>query len=188
MRGQAVVYELFGVCDYHAGDVWVGILYSCEVLVADLHRLEPSSQSPIKPYLLKDPEDNYGVDLDFLSEAVKRFEEDDSVKPAFITAVEEMSRELSVLSISDDYKPYMTVRLFLPSKILSHLHRHCETSFGIPPLLQPSLSLLSLMLHEIPPRLKKKPFSGHGFACHLSRVALQCLTSRAQRQETKATL
>jgi hypothetical protein len=56
-----------------------------------------------------DPEDDNGVDLEFLSEAVKRFEEDESIKPAFIMAVEEMSKDLADMSINDDYKPYVTV-------------------------------------------------------------------------------
>jgi hypothetical protein len=82
-------------------------------------RVDPSGRSPLKPYLLLDPEDDKGVDLEFLSESVKRFEEDDSIKPAFIAAVEELSRELSSLGIGDDYKPYVTVCLhqvpiFLP--------------------------------------------------------------------------
>lgn len=65
----------------------------------------------LKPYLLLDPEDEKGVDFEFISEAVKRFDEDESIKPAFIAAVEEMSRELASMNINDDYKPYMTVCL-----------------------------------------------------------------------------
>ena len=57
-----------------------------------------------------DPEDDKGVDFEFIGEAVKRFDEDESLKPAFITAVEEMSQELAAMTINDDYKPYMTVR------------------------------------------------------------------------------
>jgi ubiquitin conjugation factor E4 B len=73
------------------------------------YSLEPTGRSPLKPYLLLDPEDDKGVDLEFLSEAVKRFEEDETIKPAFIAAVEELSRELSSMGINDDYKPYVTV-------------------------------------------------------------------------------
>ncbi|KMK54478.1 ubiquitin fusion degradation protein UfdB [Aspergillus fumigatus Z5] len=69
--------------------------------------LEPSERSPLKPYLLLDPEDDKGVDLEFLGEAVKRFEEDESIKPAFIAAVEEMSRDLASMTINDDYKSYL---------------------------------------------------------------------------------
>ncbi|KAL3481639.1 ubiquitin elongating factor core-domain-containing protein [Aspergillus californicus] len=79
--------------------------------------------SPIKPYLLLDPEDDKGVDLEFLNEAVKRFDEDESVKPAFIAAVEEMSRELSSMTIGDDYKPYVTA--------LRNLVRHSAIASAI---------------------------------------------------------
>lgn len=65
------------------------------------------------PYLLLDPEDDKGIDFEFISEAVKRFEEDESVKPAFITAVEELSAGLSSLDVNGDYKPYCTVRWFV---------------------------------------------------------------------------
>ncbi|KKK13167.1 ubiquitin conjugation factor E4 [Aspergillus ochraceoroseus] len=74
----------------------------------EMFGLEPSDQSPIRPYLLLDPEDEKGVDIEFMGEAVKRFEEDETIKPAFIAAVEGLSQELASMSISDDYKPYMT--------------------------------------------------------------------------------
>ena len=63
-------------------------------------------------YLLIDPEDEKGVDFEFISEAVQRFTEDESIKPAFITAVEELSVQLSGKDINDDYKPYATVGRF----------------------------------------------------------------------------
>jgi hypothetical protein len=72
-------------------------------------RIDAPAQSQLKPHLLVDPEDDQGIDFDFLSETVKRFEEDESLKPAFIAAVEEMSRDLSNKTINDDYKPYLTV-------------------------------------------------------------------------------
>jgi ubiquitin conjugation factor E4 B len=56
-----------------------------------------------------DPEDDKGIDFEFISEAVKRFDEDESVKPAFISAVEELSAELSSKNANDDYKSYCTV-------------------------------------------------------------------------------
>ncbi|KAL4809015.1 ubiquitin elongating factor core-domain-containing protein [Aspergillus unguis] len=77
------------------------------ITMPEMFGLDPSPRSSLRPYLLKDPEDQHGIDLDFLSEAVKRFEEDDTVKPAFIAAVEELSGALATMSISDDYKPYM---------------------------------------------------------------------------------
>ena len=73
--------------------------------------IEAPLQSQLKPHLLLDSEEDQGLDFDFLSETVKRFEEDENIKPAFIAAVEEMSRDLSSKTINDDYKPYLTVRM-----------------------------------------------------------------------------
>lgn len=70
---------------------------------------ESFEPSYLKPYLLLDPEDDKGVDFEFLSEAVRRFDEDDSIKPALIGAVEAMSRELAGMNVNDDYRPYVTV-------------------------------------------------------------------------------
>lgn len=72
-------------------------------------RIEPTEPSPLKSHLLLDPENERGIDPEFLTEAARRFDEDESIKPAFVTAVEVMSQELASLNISDDYKPYMTV-------------------------------------------------------------------------------
>ncbi|KAL3450690.1 ubiquitin elongating factor core-domain-containing protein [Aspergillus insuetus] len=89
----------------------------------EMFGIDPTGQSPIKPYLLLDPEDDKGVDLEFFGEAVKRFEEDESVKPAFIAAVEELSRDLSSMGIGDDYKPYVTA--------LRNLVRHSVIAVAI---------------------------------------------------------
>ncbi|KAL4878531.1 ubiquitin elongating factor core-domain-containing protein [Aspergillus karnatakaensis] len=89
----------------------------------EMFGLDPSGRSPIKPYLLLDPEDDKGVDLEFLSEAVKRFEEDDTIMPSFIAAVEELSRELSSMDIGDDYKPYVIA--------LRNLVRHAAIASAI---------------------------------------------------------
>lgn len=78
------------------------------ILIYDF-RHEPSEKSPLKPFLLVDPEEDKGVDFEFIGEAVRRFDEDENIKPAFITAVEELSQELAGLNINHDYKPYMTV-------------------------------------------------------------------------------
>lgn len=75
--------------------------------------LDSPERSTLAPYLLLDPEDEKGIDFEFISEAVKRFDEDESVKPAFITAVEELSAGLSSLDVNGDYKPYCTVRLLV---------------------------------------------------------------------------
>ncbi|RAH41627.1 ubiquitin-ubiquitin ligase UFD2 [Aspergillus brunneoviolaceus CBS 621.78] len=78
------------------------------ITMPEMFGLESSEKSALKPYLLLDPEDDKGVDFEFIGEAVGRFNEDESIKPAFIAAVEEMSQELAGLTINDDYKPYLT--------------------------------------------------------------------------------
>lgn len=65
--------------------------------------------APLKPYLRLDPDDEKGLDQDFISEAIGRSEDSDSIVPAIVTAVEEMSQDLSKLTIDDDYSPYMMV-------------------------------------------------------------------------------
>lgn len=104
--------ELLYLCNYNAGDVWVGLVtttFHATILILLIARMEPTELSPLKSHLLLDPESEKGVDPEFLSEAVRRFDEDESVKPAFITAVELLSQELASMSITDDYKSYMTV-------------------------------------------------------------------------------
>lgn len=73
------------------------------------YRSESSPQSSLAAYLLIDPEDDKGIDFEFINEAVRRFDEDDSVKPAFISAVEQLSAQLSSMDVNDDYKPYAIV-------------------------------------------------------------------------------
>lgn len=73
------------------------------------YRSEWSPQSSLAAYLLVDPEDDKGIDFEFINEAVRRFDEDDSVKPAFISAVEQLSAQLSSMDVNDDYKPYAIV-------------------------------------------------------------------------------
>ncbi|EYE97942.1 ubiquitin-ubiquitin ligase UFD2 [Aspergillus ruber CBS 135680] len=82
-----------------------------------------SDGSPLKPFLLLDPEEDKGIDLDFIGEAVKRFDEDENIKPAFIAAVEGLSQELAELNINDEYKPYMMA--------LQNLIRHSAIASAI---------------------------------------------------------
>ena len=55
-------------------------------------------------------EDDRYVDPDFLTEAIERFHEDDTVRDALVGAVEELSRQLAVMNMNNDYKPYIIVR------------------------------------------------------------------------------
>lgn len=82
-----------------------------QIMLTTSNSQTPTGRSPLIPNLLLDAEDDRGVDLEFLAEVVKLFEEQDDLKPAIITTVEQMSQELSAKTMNDDYKPYVTVRI-----------------------------------------------------------------------------
>jgi hypothetical protein len=63
----------------------------------------------LTPYFILDPEDEKGICSEFLTEAVARFKEDDTVKPMLTKAVAGLSYQLSNLTMNDDYKPYVQV-------------------------------------------------------------------------------
>ncbi|KAI1923414.1 Ubiquitin conjugation factor E4 [Ophidiomyces ophidiicola] len=73
----------------------------------EMFGLDTPLSSPLKPYLLQEPDCDIGLCHDFMLEAIRRAEEDDTIIPAFISAVEEMSRDISSLSLNDDYKLHM---------------------------------------------------------------------------------
>lgn len=60
-------------------------------------------------HMLVDPEDDQGVDHDFMTEAMLKWPEDDSISAAFVSAVEELSRRLAAVSMDGDYRPYMAI-------------------------------------------------------------------------------
>jgi ubiquitin conjugation factor E4 B len=68
----------------------------------------PATDS-LTPYFLFDGGEEKGICLDFLQEAVARFEDDDTVKPMITKAVKGLSLQLSNLTMNDNYKPYINV-------------------------------------------------------------------------------
>ena len=83
-------------------------------IVESCDSVETPSSSPLTPYLLvDDPEDDRYVDPDFLTEAIERFSEDDTVQGALVNAVEDLSRQLAVMNMNNDYKPYILVGLYV---------------------------------------------------------------------------
>jgi ubiquitin conjugation factor E4 B len=68
---------------------------------------EPAENNPLVEQLLCDPEHDKGICHDFLAEAVSRFEEDPTTKEMLVSAVEELSENLSRLSMNDSFKPYV---------------------------------------------------------------------------------
>jgi ubiquitin conjugation factor E4 B len=69
----------------------------------------------LTPYLILDPEDERGICNDFLTEAVSRFDEDDTVKTMLTKAFGGLSFRLSSMTMNDDYRPYVQVGLHIPS-------------------------------------------------------------------------
>jgi len=74
-----------------------------------VHSFEPSFTNALTPHLLLEPEDDKGIDRDFLVEAISRFQEDDSAQAAIVGAVEELSQRLSRMTMNDDFKAYVFV-------------------------------------------------------------------------------
>lgn len=63
------------------------------------------------PHLLVDPEADTGLCHDFLSEAISRFGEDESVKEVLVGAADELSQKLGALTMDDAFKPYILVSM-----------------------------------------------------------------------------
>lgn len=62
-------------------------------------------------FLLRGFEQDDGVCLDFLREAVSRFPEDDQLPGVFAEAMNVISRKLAGMTMEGDYKPCMNVSL-----------------------------------------------------------------------------
>ena len=90
------------------------------VTMPDMFGQEPSPVNSLAERLLVDSEHDRGICHDFLSEAVSRFDEDESVKEALVGAMEQLSRKLSKLSMNDDYKPYILVFEAFPANTTFH--------------------------------------------------------------------
>lgn len=77
------------------------------VSMPDMFGVEPTIRSPLIEHFLRDPESDQGICHDFLSEAVSRFPDDESIKESLVTLVEQLSIELSKLTMNDNFKPYV---------------------------------------------------------------------------------
>lgn len=60
-------------------------------------------------HMLQDPEEDAGIDHDFILEATTRWDEDDTISTIFVSAVEELSRRLAAITMDREYRPYITV-------------------------------------------------------------------------------
>ncbi|KAI5359833.1 putative U-box domain, Zinc finger, RING/FYVE/PHD-type, ubiquitin conjugation factor E4, core [Septoria linicola] len=81
--------------------------------------VEPTSNALVD-HLLADPECDHGICTDFLTEAVSRFEEDETIKDTIVTAAEVLSQKLAQMDMLADYTNYVTAirNLLRFSKIL----------------------------------------------------------------------
>ncbi|GIZ44558.1 hypothetical protein CKM354_000775300 [Cercospora kikuchii] len=68
---------------------------------------EPTSNALVD-HLLADPESDHGICTDFLTEAVSRFEEDDTIKETIVGAAEVLSQQLAQKDMLADYTNYIT--------------------------------------------------------------------------------
>ncbi|KAG9238385.1 ubiquitin elongating factor core-domain-containing protein [Amylocarpus encephaloides] len=74
----------------------------------ELYGREPNpSTDSLTPYLLFEPAEDRGICPDFLAEAISRFYDDDTVKPMLTKAVTGLSLKLSILTMNDNYKPFI---------------------------------------------------------------------------------
>ncbi|KAF2471601.1 uncharacterized protein BDR25DRAFT_303110 [Lindgomyces ingoldianus] len=77
------------------------------VTIPDMFGEDPPALNPLAEHLLVDSEHDRGLCHDFLSEAVARFDDDESVKDVLVGAMEQLCRQLAKMSMNDDYKPYL---------------------------------------------------------------------------------
>lgn len=63
----------------------------------------------LAPYLLHGVQDENGLCFDFIREAIRRFDEDESFPALFNNAMIEISTELSAMTLSSNFKPYVQV-------------------------------------------------------------------------------
>lgn len=68
-----------------------------------------SQPDNLASFLLRGHEQDDGVCLNFLAEAVKRFDEDEQYPWVFAEAIHALSIKLADLSMDGDYKPYVNV-------------------------------------------------------------------------------
>lgn len=98
---------------------------------------ESAQDNPLAKHLLIDPEDDRGVCHEFLSEAISRFEEDESIRDVFVGAVEQLSTELSKKTMDSDYRTYTStlrnlVRYNKLATAITQSPRFCDTSVPAP--------------------------------------------------------
>ena len=71
---------------------------------------EPNPQhDSLMPYLLREVDNEHGLCMDFLNEAMSRIDDDDTILPLFTKAMVDISAQLARMSMNDSYKPSVNV-------------------------------------------------------------------------------
>lgn len=83
----------------------------CHVLSDCLRRAPNPELDSLVPYVLRGAFDENGLDLEFYKEAIKKFDDDEDIPRIFDDTMVKISTKLSTMSMEDDYKPYVQVRL-----------------------------------------------------------------------------
>lgn len=110
------MYEPLHICCRNARALWVRELLIFWGISDKNYSREPNvATDSLTPYLLFEAAEDKGICPDFLIEAVSRFEEDDTVKSMLTKAVSGLSYQLSNMTMNDNYKPYINVRLLQTS-------------------------------------------------------------------------
>lgn len=112
------MYEQQHLCCHYARVFWVCFKsaskkQSCRrlwLLTHDSRDANPAHDS-LAPFLLRNHENDDGICLDFFEEAVSRIPEDDTIEPIFTEAMVQLSQRLATMTMNDDYKPYVNVRI-----------------------------------------------------------------------------
>lgn len=93
------------------------------VTTPEIFNAEYDGISAFADHMLQDPDTEQGMCHEFLTEAMSRFDSDDSPLPAIVSAVEELSRRLAQVTLDGDYRSYMSLlrRLVNSPKIVNGL-------------------------------------------------------------------
>ena len=83
------------------------------ITTPDVFGLNYDGVIALADHLLADPDEDGGVCHDFLTEVTTRFDEDETIKDAFVGAVEDLSKRLAPLSMDSDYRRYTAMLRYL---------------------------------------------------------------------------
>lgn len=79
------------------------------VTTPDIFNADYDGEKTFADHLLKDPEDEQGIDHDFMLDATSRWNDDEGISLLFVAAIETLSARLASLTMGDDYRPYMAL-------------------------------------------------------------------------------